>query len=518
MWDRLKRVLGIGSGTRDSDEIIDSLYGSVVNRNLYFHLFIIIYELIMLFSISLRPGGPFVKPRRTAYFLLYLALILATACVAAGQAWIGRKKGSHRCYFRIEHGYMVFFSFWGLAITLNDQLGGNGLTVYNYVMLIMAIMSMMKPWKTALLFLGDFLLLNLLLPYFPDPVGLDHAYNNLMNSLFLSLAAIVINASLYNSRIQAKRDEMTINRQYRQIEAANQILSKEALLDALTGLQNRNSYKKAVQAFDNTEAASLACVYVDANGLHELNNRQGHEAGDVMLKTVAHILLGHFNQEEVFRIGGDEFVVLCKNMTYHELVQGTKDVCREAGEAGYSLSIGLDWRESNLDINEIIQAADAEMQKNKEEYYSAIGGERRQRTLDRKAERVIADKRDMERLMEVLAPVLKGVYFVNLETDRLRQVIIPAYFTEMLEETDGRFSKALMLYGDRMVKNGYIPDFKRFCDYTHLKGVLDGEDTPEFTYETKDGCRFRLRVFRCSTYSGSPKETLWIFSDLEKVI
>ena len=82
-----------------------------------------------------------------------------------------------------------------------------------------------------------------------------------MNSLFLSLAAIVINASLYNSRIQAKRDEMTINRQYRQIEAVNQILSKEALLDALTGLQNRNSYKKAVQAFDNTEAASMACVY-----------------------------------------------------------------------------------------------------------------------------------------------------------------------------------------------------------------------------------------------------------------
>ena len=332
MWDRLKHVLGIGSGTRDSDEIIDSLYGSVVNRNLYFHLFIIIYELIMLFSISLRPGGPFVKPRRTAYFLLYLALILATACVAAGQAWIGRKKGSHRCYFRIEHGYMVFFSFWGLAITLNDQLGGNGLTVYNYVMLIMAIMSMMKPWKTALLFLGDFLLLNLLLPYFPDPVGLDHAYNNLMNSLFLSLAAIVINASLYNSRIQAKRDEMTINRQYRQIEAANQILSKEALLDALTGLQNRNSYKKAVQAFDNTEAASMACVYVDANGLHELNNRQGHEAGDVMLKTVAHILLEHFNQEEVFRIGGDEFVALLTGISAKEGgVECAKRLCEAVG-------------------------------------------------------------------------------------------------------------------------------------------------------------------------------------------
>lgn len=518
MWDRLKRVLGIGSGPRDSDEIIDSLYGSVVNRNLYFHLFIIIYELIMLFSISLRPGGPFVKPRRTAYFLLYLALILATACVAAGQAWIDRKKGSHRCYFRIEHGYMVFFSFWGLAITLNDQLGGNGLTVYNYVMLIMAIMSMMKPWKTALLFLGDFLLLNLLLPYFPDPAGLNHTYNNLMNSLFLSLAAIIINTSLYNSRIQAKRDEMTINRQYRQIEAANRILSKEALLDSLTGLQNRNSYTKAVQAMDDTEAASLTCIYVDVNGLHELNNHLGHEAGDTMLKTVSDILLRHFKPDEVFRIGGDEFVVLCKNITYHEAVQRTKNVCSEAGKAEYSLSVGLDWRESGLDINMIIQTAEANMQKNKVEYYSSKGGERQQRVLDRRMERIITEKRDAERFMRVLSPVFKGVYFVNLETDTLRQIFIPTYFKEMLEESNGRFGKALMLYADRMVQNGYIPDFKRFCDYTYLEQLLDGEDIPELIYEKKDGCRLKLRVLNFSTYSGSPKETLWIFSDLEETL
>ena len=67
MWSRLKGVLGMGSGTRDFDEIIASLHVSVAGRNFYFHLFIIIYELIMLISISLRPGGPFVKPRRTAY-------------------------------------------------------------------------------------------------------------------------------------------------------------------------------------------------------------------------------------------------------------------------------------------------------------------------------------------------------------------------------------------------------------------------------------------------------------------
>lgn len=515
MWNKLKRGLGISSEPQDFDEIIAELHCNSVSRNFYFHLFIIIYELIMFVSISLRPGGPFVKPRRTAYFLLYLVLILATVCVMAGQARATKRKDS-RCYFRLEHVYMVFFSFWGLAITLNDQLGGNGLTVYDYVILIMAILSMMKPWKTALLFLANFLLLNLLLPYFPNPAGLNQGYNNLMNSLFLSLAAIVINVSLYNSRIQAIRDEIIINRQYRQIEEANRILSKEALFDALTGLQNRNSYKKAVRSFDSTKATSLACVYVDANGLHEVNNHLGHEAGDIMLKTVAKILLRHFKPEEVFRIGGDEFVVLCENITCHEAEQRTKDVCREAEKAEYSLSVGLDWRESGLIINEIIQAAEAEMQKSKEEYYSSRGGERQRRILDRNVERIITEKKDIERFIQVLAPVFKGVYFVNLETDTLRQIFIPTYFKEMLEESNERFSKALMLYASRMVKSEYIPDFKRFCDYMYLEQLLDGEDIPEFIYEKKDGCRLKLRVLKFSTYSDSPKETLWIFSDIKE--
>ena len=144
MWMKLKCLLGIDAGLRDFDEIECSLHRDVVNRNFFFHLFIIIYELVMLVSISLRPGGPFLKPRRTAYFLMYLILILVTLCVMAGQAWVDRKKeNSHRYYFWIEHAYLVFFSFWGIAVTLNDQLGGNGLTVYNYVILILAILSMM---------------------------------------------------------------------------------------------------------------------------------------------------------------------------------------------------------------------------------------------------------------------------------------------------------------------------------------------------------------------------------------
>jgi len=517
MWMKLKCLLGIDAGLRDFDEIECSLHRDVVNRNFFFHLFIIIYELVMLVSISLRPGGPFLKPRRTAYFLMYLILILVTLCVMAGQAWVDRKKeNSHRYYFWIEHAYLVFFSFWGIAVTLNDQLGGNGLTVYNYVILILAILSMMKPWKTALLFLADVLVFNLLLPYFPDPAGLNHTYNNLMNSLFLSLVAIGIATSLYNSRIQSKKDEITIRRQYQQIEAANKILSKEALTDALTGIQNRNSYKKAIRTLTQPDTLSLACVYIDVNGLHEINNHLGHKAGDVMLKTVAAILLKNFGRESVFRIGGDEFVVLCRDVLHQTVTENLEDVRQAVERAGYSISVGLEWREEGLDINEIIQAAETDMQMHKEEYYSAQGGERQQRSLDSQMERVITEKRDAERFLRVLAPVFKGVYFVNLETDTLRRIFIPSYFEKMLEESRDSFSKALLMYANRMVEPEYVRLFEQFCDYGNLEMMLDGDEIPGFIYQKRDGSRLKLRVLRCNSYFSSSQETLWIFSDMEE--
>lgn len=367
-------LLGIHGEDPYREEIECSLHKEMACRNFFFHLFIIAFEMVMLISISLRPGGPFAKPRRIAYFLLYLILILVTAGVTAAQAYVGQKTNRHRTYFRIENAYMVFFSLWGIAITLNDQLGGNGLTVYTYVILILAIMSMIKPWKIALLIAFNFTLLNILLPYFPDPNGLDNTYNNLMNSMFLSLAAIVIAMNFYNSKIQAKRDEIIIKNQYRQIEEINGKLRKEALMDALTGLGNRTSYHKALQALEKKDGGILACIYIDVNGLHEINNQSGHDAGDRMLCTVAAVLLETFRFEEVFRIGGDEFVVLCSDIAHDGLVHKIESLTAEIEKRGYSLSLGYEWRDLELDINEIIRAAETAMQRNKSNYYMSING------------------------------------------------------------------------------------------------------------------------------------------------
>ena len=87
-----------------------------------------------------------------------------------------------------------------------------------------------------------------------------------------------------------------------------QSLRKMGIIDSLTGLLNRNCFERTIENLDKNEYRNVACVYIDANGLHNINNRFGHEAGDNMLKAVAQALQSKFGSDKTYRIGGDEFV------------------------------------------------------------------------------------------------------------------------------------------------------------------------------------------------------------------
>jgi len=81
--------------------------------------------------------------------------------------------------------------------------------------------------------------------------------------------------------------------------------------DTLTGLYNRRFYEKAIQRLDNEKYFPLTLVMADVNGLKLTNDAFGHQAGDEILKVIAHIIKRECRAEDVVvRIGGDEFVIL----------------------------------------------------------------------------------------------------------------------------------------------------------------------------------------------------------------
>lgn len=284
-------------------------------------------------------------------------------------------------------------------------------------------------------------------------------------------------------------------------------------IDALTGLMNRNSYHNALEEMQKRKLYSFACIYADVNGLHEINNHLGHQAGDEMLVRTAEALKDNFYTDEVYRIGGDEFVALCQNETRQEICRKVEQVREAVREYGYELSVGMEWRDTQINIPEMIEAAENSMRFNKEQYYKEGGGNRQLRFLNEKMTKLVTQKQDMDIFISTLAPQFKGVYFVDLEKDTVRYLFIPSYFKKMLEEEAGSFRKGLKLYCKRMVEREYKGWFDRCCDYGYLEKKLDKAGALEFRYQKTDGAWMHLKVLRMHDDMESCRETLWIFSN-----
>lgn len=296
----------------------------------------------------------------------------------------------------------------------------------------------------------------------------------------------------------------------------NKKLELTANYDFLTGLMNRNSYHAALDKIDDGKSLSFACIYIDVNGLHDVNNHLGHDAGDEMLKAVADAFREAFFEDEVYRIGGDEFVVICRGKSEQDIQCITKKVQQTLYRQSYEISIGIAYREesnSSAETMAVVNEAEESMQQDKKRFYESAENDRRMRSLDRQLERMLLEKQDADAFLEVLAPEFAGVYFVNLSKDTVRHLYIPAYFEECLIGTDNQFSKAIILYAQRHVKPEYFNRFERVCDYDELERQLDSGQMPEFYYQKSNDIWLKLRILKFKDYSSERRETLWIFAN-----
>lgn len=148
--------------------------------------------------------------------------------------------------------------------------------------------------------------------------------------------------------------------------------------DLNTGLKNRNAYERQMQSYPLRCSTSLCCVYVDVNGLHELNNTKGHAEGDKMLQIVARKLQEEFGSEDTFRVGGDEFVAFVFDEAYEETKKRMLHFVKEVEIAGYSVAIGAATHSAGgIDVDSLMRTAEQRMYMAKKDHYDKIHGEHR---------------------------------------------------------------------------------------------------------------------------------------------
>lgn len=140
-------------------------------------------------------------------------------------------------------------------------------------------------------------------------------------------------------------------------------------LDVLTGLNNRLLYECRLTELKDEKW--IGVLFSDLNGLKHTNDTQGHVAGDQMIMNYAFQLMSFFSGTEIFRISGDEFVVLSLNK------QKFNDLAHELiNTVGDTASVGLAEGEGSR-ITEIVSEAEKDMYEKKSEYYKRTGKDRR---------------------------------------------------------------------------------------------------------------------------------------------
>jgi diguanylate cyclase (GGDEF)-like protein len=163
--------------------------------------------------------------------------------------------------------------------------------------------------------------------------------------------------------------------------AARTVLAHLAGHDHLTGLPNRKLLLERTRAAldaPNGPGASVGVLYVDLDGFKSINDRLGHAVGDLVLTEVARRLdQGSRPGDTVARVGGDEFIVLCPEISdEHQLAELAERLARLASEPFTYEGQQLDIRASigtalaadpTVSPHDLIEASDRAMYQAKRE-------------------------------------------------------------------------------------------------------------------------------------------------------
>ena len=148
---------------------------------------------------------------------------------------------------------------------------------------------------------------------------------------------------------------------------------KKANIDALTGVKNKHAYLDEEEYLDmlieEHREPEFAIVMLDINNLKTVNDTEGHQAGDLYIQNACRIICDVFKHSPVYRVGGDEFVVVAEGSDY-EQIDELADTIRvhnqeTTRDGGVVIACGIAKYEGDPCVAAVFDRADDEMYENK---------------------------------------------------------------------------------------------------------------------------------------------------------
>ena len=154
-----------------------------------------------------------------------------------------------------------------------------------------------------------------------------------------------------------------------------------AIVDALTGIRNKTAYTREAEKLEREVQADpelrFGLAMIDLNFLKVINDSYGHEKGDEALRNVTKIICTVFSHSPVFRVGGDEFIVILRGQDYDNIdalaerfsaqANGGVDAAEPWKHVSASIGVALYDKDVDKSVDDVLKRADQAMYEKKKE-------------------------------------------------------------------------------------------------------------------------------------------------------
>ncbi len=180
-------------------------------------------------------------------------------------------------------------------------------------------------------------------------IGVDNPKENVKNSDLIEKVSIFIADFIDKSELIKKLDILSFS-------------------DRLTGVKNYHAYADTLEVLKENTHCTLGVSFFDINGLKTVNDTYGHEKGDQLIIDCADFLKAHF-EDKIYRIGGDEFILLYENIDENSFKEKIANFKAHLEKQEFRLSFGSQWYENCEDIEKKVKDVDQIMYREKFNYY-----------------------------------------------------------------------------------------------------------------------------------------------------
>jgi diguanylate cyclase (GGDEF)-like protein len=200
--------------------------------------------------------------------------------------------------------------------------------------------------------------------------------NNEIGDIYKSIKTLETNITTYIDNLnQVENDNKIKDTQILK-------LTDKTYKDALTSVGNVNAYNQKIKDLYGT----YALVMLDINNLKQINDKFGHKVGDEYIKGCCKLICNAFKHSPVYRIGGDEFIVILQKVDYDnrqyiidKLTKTFDDLYNNTNidlPYRYSMSIGMAISKPDMSVEDVYNLADKQMYNNKVLFKQVYGSYR----------------------------------------------------------------------------------------------------------------------------------------------